>query len=71
MREVMRIAELFEQWACEHVAFEELTDVWPYLLQDRFGEECLSVLVVESLAEFDERDCRRVAMRLRLPFHGK
>ena len=32
MREVMRIANQFEEWACQHVEFNELTDVWPYLL---------------------------------------
>ena len=32
MREVMRIAHLFEQWACTHVEFAELSKVWPYLL---------------------------------------
>ena len=39
MREVMRIATLFETWSCSHVRFEELNDVWPYLLEDRFGRE--------------------------------
>ena len=32
MREVMRIAECFEACACEHIAFDALNDVWPYLL---------------------------------------
>ena len=66
MREVMRIATLFESWACVHVNFNELTDVWPYMLEDRFGKECLSILLAESLSDFDEHDCRRVAARLRL-----
>jgi len=66
IREVMRIATLFESWSCKHVIFEELDDVWPYLLEDRFGQECLSVLLPDGLSEFDERDCRRVAARLRL-----
>jgi hypothetical protein len=66
MREVMRVATLFESWSCEHVAFDQLTDVWPYLLEDRFGTECLSVLLPGNLAEFDEHDCRRIAGRLRL-----
>ena len=67
MREVMRIAECFEVWACEHIAFDALNDVWPYLLQDRFGDACLYVLSLECLADFEEQDCLRVAMRLRLP----
>lgn len=68
MRNVMRIAELFESWACTHVNFDRLTDVWPYILQDRFGKECLSVLTLENISEFDRHDCARVAARLGLPF---
>ena len=68
MREIMRIATLFELWSCDHVDFDQLTDVWPYLLQDRFGEECLSILLPENLTDFNEHDCRRVAARLRLTF---
>ena len=37
MREVMRIAHLFERWASAHVEFAELSKVWPYLLEDQFG----------------------------------
>ena len=66
MREVMRIATRFESWSCDHVDFDQLTDVWTYLLADRFGEECLSILLPENLADFDEHDCRRIAARLRL-----
>lgn len=66
MREVMRIAILFETWANTHVDFAQLSDVWPYLLEDRFGAECLSILLPEKLADFDEHDCCRVAARLRL-----
>lgn len=66
MREVMRIANLFETWSCKHVDFKRLNDVWPYLLEDRFGVECLHVLLPDNLAEFDESDCRRIAARMRL-----
>jgi hypothetical protein len=67
MREVMHVANEFESWACPHVDFERLNDVWPYMLEDKFGEACLAVLVPTALAEFDNRDCLRVALRLRLP----
>ena len=67
MREVMMIGERFEAWACTHIAFEELKDVWPYLLEDRFGTGCLQVLIPSALAEFDDDDCLRVALQLRLP----
>ncbi len=36
MREIMRIANRFEAWACSHLVFDELNDVWPYLLEDKF-----------------------------------
>jgi len=67
MRELMRVANQFEAWACLHVDFNELDHVWPYLLEDRFGETCLAVLLPTALAQFDDSDCLRVAMRLRLP----
>ncbi len=70
MREVMRIAQQFEAWASEHVDFTQLTDVWPYLLEDRFGTECLSILRPDRLADFDTHDCRRIAAKLRLTLHA-
>jgi hypothetical protein len=67
MREVMRVANLFEDWACAHVAFEKLSDVWPYLLEDRFGSACLVAVMPGFLMEFGTDDCFRVASCLRLP----
>lgn len=67
MRKLMRVADQFESWACLHINFNELNDVWPYLLEDRFGEACLAVLSPDALARFDDSDCLRVAMGLRLP----
>lgn len=68
MRQVMRVATEFELWSCGHVIFEALDDVWPYLLEDEFGEACLSVMGGAGiLMRFDERDCLRVAAKLRLP----
>ncbi|MEQ1859795.1 MAG: hypothetical protein ABMA13_07665 [Chthoniobacteraceae bacterium] len=64
MRVVLRIGEAFERWCCAHVEFGELSDVWPYLLQDRFGTACLSAMLPHGLAQFAEADCLRVAMRL-------
>jgi hypothetical protein len=68
MREVMRIATLFESWSCTHINFNERDDVWPYLLEEQFGRECLSVLLPDGLSGFDESDCRRIAVRLRISF---
>ena len=67
MREVMRIGQKFEQWACDHVKFDDLGEVWPYMLGDRFGSACLEVLSPTELASFEDHECLRVALRLRLP----
>ena len=67
MREVMRIANLFENWACQHVEFSELNDVWPYLLEDKFGDACLEIFEPGGVANFDESDCLRTAIGLCLP----
>ncbi len=67
MREIMRVATLFETWACQHIDFGELTQVWPYFLEAEFGKKCLSAMLPTGLADFDESDCLRVAMRMRLP----
>ena len=67
MRELMRVAEDFEKWACRHVAFQELEDVWPYLLEEKFGAACLEIMEPESLTGFDADDCLRIAFKLRLP----
>ena len=70
MREMMRIANLFEAWACAHVVFEETSEVWPYLMEDKFGGACLEAMLPSALAEFDADDCLRVALRLRLPIQA-
>ena len=67
MRQVMRIATEFEVWACRCVSFEEMDDVWPYLLEDRFGAACLSHSLPQALAEFGKTDYLRVAWKLHLP----
>jgi len=67
MRVVMRIANQFETWSCHHVDFKEISDVWPYLLEDKFGEACIDVMSPTGLNAFDDSDCFWVAMRLGLP----
>jgi hypothetical protein len=67
MRQVMRVATMFETWACIHIAFEEISDVWPYALESKFGAAVLKILLPGSLREFDETDCLRVALGLRFP----
>lgn len=67
MREVMRVANQFEAWACSHVNFNELNDVWPYLLENRFGEACWAFLWPTTLSNFDDSVCLLVALHLGLP----
>lgn len=67
MRVMMRVATRFERWSCLHITFEKLDDVWPYVLEDRFGAACVGVMGAENLAHFDDDDCLRVALHLRLP----
>lgn len=70
LREMMRVSNLFEAWACAHVVFDNVNDVWPYLMEDRFGDACLEFMLPSRLAEFDDDDCLRVALRLRLPIQA-
>src|SRR4051812_37146912 len=37
MRVLMRVATRFEAWACQHIVWGQLDDVWPSVLEDRFG----------------------------------
>ena len=67
MRQVMAIGSKLEEWACHHVKFNGLNDVWPYLLKDKFGNACLAQLPPDALPHFDEEDCLRVALDLGLP----
>ncbi len=66
-REFMRVAVMFEEWACLHVAFDHLEDTWSYSLENYFGEACLAVMDASALASFGADDCLRVAFHLRLP----
>src|SRR5688572_17077780 len=63
MREMMRVGNLFEEWACAHVVFEEMSEVWPYLMEDKFGDACLESMLPSALTGFDDSDCLRVALR--------
>jgi hypothetical protein len=67
MREVLRIGNEFESWACHHVSFDNFSEVWPYMLADKFGPSCIEVLSPGTLANFNEKDCLRIALHLRLP----
>lgn len=66
-RELMRVAVMFEEWACMHVAFDHMEDAWSYYLDNCFGEACLAGMDASAIASFDADDCLRVAFRLLLP----
>lgn len=70
MRQTMRVANLFETWACEHVAFDQTQDVWPYLMKDEFGSACLACMLPSALGYFDDSTCLNVAFHLKLPIHS-
>jgi len=67
MRVVMRVATRFETWATLHIEFNEIDDVWPYMMEDKFGTACVTVIGAECLAQFDDSDCLRAALHMRLP----
>lgn len=67
MREIMRIANQFEDWCCHHINFNEFGEVWPYFLSDKFGAVCAATLGTEFLMEFCDDDCLRIALALKLP----
>lgn len=66
MRSCMAAAEFFEAWADEHVDFECLDEVWPYLLQEKFGEAAHSELGLLALESIDAPACERIARKLGL-----
>lgn len=67
MRVVVRVANAFEDWACKHIDFDQTNDVWPYILEDKFGTACLEVMFPHMLMEFEDEACLAIAMKLRLP----
>jgi len=67
LREAMGIAQRFEEWACENIAFDHVTEVWPYLLLDRFGEEYLRIFELDQMPKLNEPAFLRIAHGLRLP----
>lgn len=71
MREVMRIGLCFEAWACQNIEFEAFDEVWPYKLQEEFGEACLGLFAPTDLSRLDFDDCLFIAIRLGLPLKSE
>lgn len=66
-QEVARVGRLFEEWASEHVDFDELGECWPYFVQEYFGEAVLDYMGAGELMNFNEQSCAIVANTLHLP----
>ncbi len=43
MRICMKVGRGFEIWCCTHIDFDKMIDVWPYLLEDKFGKHAVAV----------------------------
>lgn len=68
MRQCMRVATEFEDWACANVAFDEVDDVWPYLIEESFGRAVFEHRGdLLTLNEVGEADFARIAELLELP----
>lgn len=66
MREAMRIAYAWELWACTHVDFEALSDVWPYFIEEKFGDALLASIGIENLSGIDDLAFPVIAQKLGL-----
>jgi len=67
MRECMRVGEFFETWADQWVDFDQMDDVWPYMLEDKFGQAVIEQFgSVLFLTSFDDVAARAVARELGL-----
>ncbi len=67
MRVSMAIATIFEEWSCRHVDFDRLEEWWPYKLESEMGEACLSLMELDALPAFDEKNALDLAVKLKLP----
>jgi hypothetical protein len=70
IRAANKVATTFEKWACKHIDFEETTDVWPYLLHEKFGTVFYTRFNV-ALLLFSKEDCMYIAKALGLPLKRK
>ncbi len=68
MRQCLRVAKVFELWACKHVDFERTEECWPYFLQNLFGDAVTaSGLGILNLKSFGDAECLVIANHLKLP----
>lgn len=68
MRQCMRVATEFEQWACCNVAFDETFEVWPYMLEESFGRAVFKQQgTLLKLDMVEDKDYPLIAEILKLP----
>lgn len=68
MRQCMRAGREFEAWSCKYVDWDRVNDVWPYLLEDKFGDIAIEVVGSEChLTCLGPVYYRRIAVKLKLP----
>jgi hypothetical protein len=73
MRITIDIATAWEAWACDHINFDETEDVWPYMIQDKFGSafektrSLLDVFTTYKNSQDLNTTFHRIAARLELP----
>ncbi len=70
LRQCLRVATVFEAWACRHVDWDQLDDVWPYLLESEFGRVVNEEISIYALDQFTEEHCPAVAAALKLALRG-
>jgi len=67
IRECVRVSTMFERWCCQHIDFDEFNGVWPYEMEDKFGEAVFEHQESKfQLESFSEHDCGYVASILGL-----
>jgi hypothetical protein len=68
MRETIRVAEQFEQWACSHVLFDDFGEVFPYFIEDKFGKALHELYGITCLRDINSDAFPKIAEHLHIPF---
>jgi hypothetical protein len=66
VRYAVEIATAFEEWACQHVDFDEFDHCWPYYLHEHFGYVTNKTIGLD-VADFTANHCDAIATKLNLP----
>jgi len=70
IRSCSRMARHYVRWADQHVAFDQTSCVWVYLLEDRLGDAVQAVWPIERwVADTPEGLFPEISRRLEVPLH--